>query len=501
LPDTLRWDATLNADLQVVMTEDGPDGEVSIDAGSGEFEVQVRDEWESLSYNTFTTRLSLKPNVAELDLQLQGPDIGNLSVGMSVDPDSDAREVDGQFSIEGLDIAMAGIFAGLEVVEGELNGEGTLSGPLMKPAVNGELALSGGHIADPRLPIPLEDLVVSLELKGYSADLSGRWRSNERGSGNIEGSLAWEAEPSVEVRLTGDRLPFNYEPYAQVELVPDITIAYEGGDLSVSGNLNVPRGTIEIRELPAQAVSVSEDEVIVGAEEKEGGLRTLNMDVTVVVGEYEVSFSGFGVTGNLEGTLRIGNNLDTRGALQLVEGRYEAYGQELDLRRARLVFVGPLSEPYLDIEAVRRVDNVVAGIRLSGPVSAPRTEVFSEPEMPQTDALSYVILGRAPQSRGDEGQMSRAAISLGLTQANKVTQGIGEEFGIRNLTLEAEGSGDESAVVVSGYLTDELSIRYGVGIFQPITTVALRYDIGRYFYLEAASGLAASLDIFYTRDF
>ena len=501
LPDTLRWDATLNADLQLVMTEDGPDGEVSIDAGSGEFEVQVRDEWESLSYNTFTTRLSLKPNVAELDLQLQGPDIGNFSVGMSVDPDSDAREVDGQFSIEGLDIAMAGIFAGLEVVEGELNGEGTLSGPLMKPAVNGELALSGGHIADPRLPIPLEDLVVSLELKGYSADLSGRWRSNERGSGNIEGSLAWEAEPSVEVRLTGDRLPFNYEPYAQVELVPDITIAYEGGDLSVSGNLNVPRGTIEIRELPAQAVSVSEDEVIVGAEEKEGGLRTLNMDVTVVVGEDEVSFSGFGVTGNLEGTLRIGNNLDTRGALQLVEGRYEAYGQELDLRRARLVFVGPLSEPYLDIEAVRRVDNVVAGIRLSGPVSSPRTEVFSEPEMPQTDALSYVILGRAPQSRGDEGQMSRAAISLGLTQANKVTQGIGEEFGIRNLTLEAEGSGDESAVVASGYLTDELSIRYGVGIFQPITTVALRYDIGRYFYLEAASGLAASLDIFYTRDF
>lgn len=80
LPDTLRWDATLNADLQLVMTEDGPDGEVSIDAGSGEFEVQVRDEWESLSYNTFTTRLSLKPSVAELDLQLQGPDIGNLSV-------------------------------------------------------------------------------------------------------------------------------------------------------------------------------------------------------------------------------------------------------------------------------------------------------------------------------------------------------------------------------------------------------------------------------------
>jgi len=97
--------------------------------------------------------------------------------------------------------------------------------------------------------------------------------------------------------------------------------------------------------------------------------------------------------------------------------------------------------------------------------------------------------------------MSRAALSLGLNQANKIAGALGAEFGIRDLTLEAEGSGDQTAVVASGYLTDELSIRYGVGIFVPVTTVALRYDLGRYFYLEAASGLAASLDIFYTRDF
>lgn len=501
MPETLRWDTLLDADISLVMTEDGPDGEVSVDAGTGEFEVMVRDEWQTLGYDTFTTGLRLKPDVADLEVRLKGPELGDLSVSLAVDPEDSEREVDGQFRIQGLDIAMAGVFAGLEAVEGELNGEGTLSGPLLKPAVNGEIALTRARISDPQLPMPLEDMVVSLDLNGYAADLSGRWRSNERSSGKVRGELDWSGEPSIEVNITGDRLPFSYDPYARVELVPDITVTYGGGDLAVNGRLEVPRGQIEIRELPAQAVSVSEDEVIVGAEQQEGGLRSLNMDVTVVVGEDEVTFNGFGVTGNLEGTLRIGNDMDTRGALQLTDGRYEAYGQELELRRARLQFVGPLTEPYLDIEAIRRVDTVVAGIRLSGPVSAPRTEVFSEPEMPQTEALSYVILGRPPQSQGDQGQMSRAAISLGLTQANKVTQGLGEEIGIRNLTLEAEGSGEDSAVVASGYLTDELSLRYGVGIFEPITTVALRYDLGRYFYLEAASGLAASLDIFYTRDF
>src|SRR5690606_34458126 len=370
-----------------------------------------------------------------------------------------------------------------------------------KPRVEGALALSQGHLQDPKLPLPMEDAVRVLGLMGYSADTSGRGQSNDRSKRQPSGALNWKQEPELELNITGNRLPVKFESYASVEVDPDLAIQFRSGELSVSGRVEVPRGDIEIKGLPESAVSVSEDELIVGVEREAPVIRTMLMDITVVVGEDEVTFDAFGLTGNLEGTLRIGNNMDTRGALRLINGRYEAFGQELDLRRARVVFVGALTEPYLDIEAVREVDTVVAGIRLSGPISEPETEVFSEPAMPQSDALSYVILGRPPRGRGDEGQMSQAAISLGLTQTSKFTQSIGDELGIRNLVLEAEGSGDQAAVVASGYLTDELSLRYGVGIFEPITTVALRYDLGRYFYLEAASGLAASLDIFYTRDF
>ncbi|MGM0767113.1 MAG: translocation/assembly module TamB domain-containing protein [Pseudomonadota bacterium] len=501
LPETLRWEASIDGTVDLAMTEQGPDGVISLDAGAGGFELLVREEWQTLRHDTLTVNVSMKPEVADVDLRLAGPELGEFGLDLSVDPAAAERPVSGSFSLRGLDVALAGGLAGLEEVRGELNGEGRLSGPLMKPAVDGEITLSGGRFVDPSIPLPLNDVVLALQLNGYSADLTGRWTSSERSRGQLKGSFDWASEPSVEVTVTGERLPVTYDPYARVEVAPDITIAFREGALSVSGRVAVPRGDIEVRTLPEQAVSVSEDEVIVGAEQEETAVQSMNMDVTVVVGEDTVTFDAFGVTGDLEGTLRIGNDMDTRGALQLVDGEYEAYGQELELRRARIVFVGPLTEPYLDIEAIRRVDNVVAGIRLSGPVSEPETEVFSEPSMPQSDALSYVILGRSPQSRGEEGQMSQAALSLGLTQASKVTRGLGDELGIRNLTLEAEGSGDEASVVASGYITDELSLRYGVGIFEPITTVALRYDLGRYFYLEAASGLAASLDIFYTRDF
>lgn len=501
LPETLRWDSVINGEVSFTAAESGPVGHVQLDAGQGRFEVLLDGDWEALSYNTLSTELNLKPETAGLAVQLSGPQLGSLSVDMAVDPTAEGRPVDGQFRLQGLDIALAGIFTGLEEVQGTVNGEGTLSGPLMKPAINGQISLENGRVMDPRLPLPMEEVVASVRLNGYSADIRGRIAASARSEAIIRGEVNWQGTPGGEVRITGDRLPVSIEPYARLEVAPDLAIAFRDGELSVKGQVNVPRGDIEIEGLPEQAVSVSEDEVIVGVEPEEPLIRSLAMDVSVVVGEDRVSFVAFGVTGDLEGTLRIGNDMDTRGTLQLVNGEYEAFGQELELRRARLLFVGSLVQPYLDIEAIRKVDTVVAGIRLSGPVQSPETEVFSTPDMPQSDALSYVILGRAPGGQSDDGQMSRAAISLGLTQVNKVTGQIGDDLGIRQLTLEAEGSGDDTSVVASGYLTDELSIRYGVGVFEPISTVALRYDLGKYFYLEAASGLAASLDIFYTRDF
>ncbi|MDO3720253.1 translocation/assembly module TamB domain-containing protein [Marinobacter sp. chi1] len=501
LPENIRWEALLNANLKLTMTDAGPSGRVEVDAGTADVSLLVDDEWEAFRYDQLLVALNLRPEMAEVELALAGPRIGELSLDAAVDPRASERSIEGEFSLEKLDVELAGVLAGLQEVKGVIEGGGRISGPLMRPAVNGELRLADGRLVDSRLPLLMELIEVTVELNGYSASLDGRVDTGGGGFLGLEGDLDWRDDPEVDITLRGERVAVNLEPYAQLDLAPDLNIDFRQGRLKVAGVLAVPRGAIEIQGLPPQAVSVSKDEVIVGVEKEKPLVRDLEMDVRVVVGEDEVSFVAFGVEGNLEGTLRIGNNMDTRGTLSLVDGRYEAFGQELELRTARVLFVGAIAQPYLDIEAIRTVDAVVAGIRLTGPAQSPSTEVFSVPEMPEGVALSYLILGRAPETRGEEGQMSTAALSLGLNQTAELTGKIGEELGIEQFALEAEGAGDETSVVASGYLTDELSIRYGVGIFEPITTVALRYDLGKYFYVEAASGLAASLDIFYTRDF
>ncbi|MNE20431.1 Translocation and assembly module TamB [compost metagenome] len=145
---------------------------------------------------------------------------------------------------------------------------------------------------------------------------------------------------------------------------------------------------------------------------------------------------------------------------------------------------------------------MIAGIRLSGSAEQPTTQVFSEPAMSQEQALSYLVLGRPLGTTGEDNNMlAQAALGLGLASSAGVTGSLASSLGIDDFQLDTEGSGDSTSVVASGNLTERLSLRYGVGVFEPVNTVALRYKLSKKVYLEAASGLASSLDIFYKRDF
>ena len=123
--------------------------------------------------------------------------------------------------------------------------------------------------------------------------------------------------------------------------------------------------------------------------------------------------------------------------------------------------------------------------------------------MSQEQALAYLVLGR-PLSSGSEGDnnvLGQAALALGLAGSSGTAGALAQRLGIQNFQLDTGGSGDKTSVVASGNLTDRLSVRYGVGVFDSANTVALRYQLTRRLYLEIASGLANSLDFFYRRDF
>ncbi|PSS51685.1 hypothetical protein C6382_17045 [Pseudomonas sp. BBP2017] len=504
LPKDFAWQGLLNADINLDLPVSGPKGTIVVDASGGSLRLREKDQWLDFPYQTLRLQSTLAPRRVDTRLDFKGERLGELSLATRLDPVARNKPLNGDFRLTGLDIAIARPFAPMvERLSGQLNGSGQLSGTLLTPQVNGSLNLTAGEVAGAELPVSLEDLSLQALIAGEQVQINGAWKSGEAGQGSLRGQIGWGRALAVDLQLQGQRLPVTVEPYANLEVAPDLKVSLLDDKLAVAGKVRVPKGKITVRELPPSTVKVSDDTVIVGHQTEEGKApMAVAMDIDVEVGQDKLSFSGFGLTANLIGHVHIGDNLDTRGELSLADGRYRAYGQRLTIRRARLLFAGPIDQPYLDIEAIRQTDDVIAGIRLSGSAEQPTTQVFSEPAMSQEQALSYLVLGRPLGATGEDNNMlAQAALGLGLATSAGVTGSLASSLGIDDFQLDTQGSGTSTSVVASGNLTERLSLRYGVGVFEPVNTVALRYKLSKKVYLEAASGLASSLDIFYKRDF
>jgi translocation and assembly module TamB len=506
LPNNLIWQGEVNADLALDLPSAGPSGSIRVDAGPGMLRMRDGEQWLDFPYQTLSLTSQLAPKQVDSRLRFEGGDLGDLDVRLQVDPSGEVKPISGNFQLSNFDLSVIKPFvAQVERLDGQLNGNGQISGTLQQPQINGELRLTEGEIAGAELPVSFEQLQVTAIIDGERVRVDGDWRSGEQGQGQIGGTIDWAQALDLDLRISGSQLPVIVEPYAELEIAPDLRIQLADEQLAVSGKLRVPRGEITVRELPPSTVKVSEDAVIVGAEAEENKPPlAIRMDVDVEVGQDRLRFSGFGLTADLAGYLHIGDDFDARGELSLNKGRYRAYGQRLTIRRARLLFTGVLSQPYLDIEAIRRIEdeNVIAGLRITGSAEQPRVDVFAEPAMSQEQALSYLVLGRPLGAEtGDSNLLAQAALGLGLAGSASITGNVAQRLGIEDFQLDTEGSGADTSVVASGKLTDRLTLRYGVGVFEPANTVALRYQLTKRIFLEAASGLASSLDVFYRRDF
>lgn len=505
MPEDFGWAGTLGADVTFTQAAGGvPLAQIRVSSLDGVLSVSNPDQTLEFPYTRLQLDSELQADRAVNRFILAGETLGQIEIEADVEDPAGAQILSGRYQLAGFKLDFLRPFLpDVEVMRGELNGNGLLSGTVLDPQVQGVVALRDGQITGPNLPVSFEDLGVRVLIDGQTADIEGGWRSGRAGQGSLTGAVTWAPELDVYLAIRGQRLPVVVAPFADLQVSPDVTISLIENQLVVRGEVAIPEGDITIRELPEQAVGVSPDAVIVGQEEGPDDAIPLDISarVTLVIGD-QLRLSGFGLTGRLSGRIQVEENLNASGDLNILDGQYRGYGQRLTLRRAQILFAGPISQPFLNIEAIRRVDDVVAGLRLTGRAEEPQSEVFSEPAMPQEQALAYLILGRPLGGGGGDGDaLGQAALALGMAGSAPLAQNIANTLGIENFQLETEGTGIGTQVVAAGYLTERLSIRYGVGVFEPANQVALRYDLTRRLYLEAVSGFASSLDFFYRIDF
>lgn len=396
---------------------------------------------------------------------------------------------------------------GIEHTQGRLFSTLSIAGSWDNPRVIGELRLENGAAMIPSLGLNPEaiDVVVRGDEQGRLR-VDAQLRSKD-GSLRLGGDIHYSRSRGwdIQARLNGERAEIVNTPEYHILASPDMQLSVRGHRIDVEGELFIPEANLRPRDVSG-AVSPSADVVIVnaaGAAAPEARWQIYS-NLRVRLGDF-IKFSGFGLKGLLSGDFTLSDAPQkptvARGELSIVNGEYRAYGQKLTIDRGRLLFFGgPVDNPGLDIRAVRKIQEVTAGIMVRSTLKAPQVQLFSDPAMAETDALSYLLIGQpiseASSSQGQ--QLYGAALSLGLAGSGLLANQIGQRFGIDEVLVESGGSFGGGALVLRHYLSPKLYISYGVGLVERFNIFVMRYQMSRQWALEAESGIQSGADLVYT---
>ena len=506
---------TGKADVSWDTTKEGlPQGQVTLNGRNVKVTQSVNDASLPVAFDTLNLTADLHTNRAELGWLIRLTNNGQFDGQVQVTDPQGRRNLGGNVNIRNFNLAMVNpIFSRGEKAAGVINANLRLGGDVQSPQLLGQLQLSGLDIDGNFMPFDMQPSQLAVNFTGTRSTLAGVVRT-QQGEINLSGDADWSQIDNWRARVAakGSRVRITVPPMVRLDVSPDVVFEATPSLFTLDGNVDVPWARIVVHDLPESAVGVSSDMVMLNnnlqPEKPQTASIPINSNLNIHVGN-NVRIDAFGLKARLTGDLKVVQDkqgLGLNGQINIPSGRFHAYGQDLIVRKGELLFSGPPDQPLLNIEAIRNPDatedDVIAGVRVTGTADEPKAEIFSDPAMSQQMALSYLLRGQGLDSeQSDSAAMTSMLIGLGVAQSGQVVGKIGETFGVSNLALDTQGVGDSSQVVVSGYVLPGLQVKYGVGIFDSLATLTLRYRLMPKLYLEAVSGVDQALDLLYQFEF
>lgn len=448
-------------------------------------------------------------------------------------------------------------------VQGTLNADVRLSGSRAAPRWDGQLAadrfairsvLDGVDLQDGRLRATLHGQqldITELHLKGGRgsrariAGFSGNRTAAPLDGGTLEGSgtLSWVhaasgPQPEGQSALSGIRMDLRAQARAlqvlvradrQVSVSGELRARLEQGQVVLRGDLAVDRATIILPEAGAPALG---DDVVVRSaaldraaaakaqqaarqaqarEQTGSGVQTArppDVAIKLNLGD-DFALQGRGITTRLTGELAITANAASAGQprvsgeVRTDQGRYRAWGQALDVENGLLRFNGPYDNPALDVLALRPNIAVRAGVQVSGSAKAPRVRLYSEPEMPDAEKLSWVVLGRSAAAGGAEAALLQQAALAFLSGEGDGSSGggIAQKLGLDEIGFKGPGQGEGAngaALTFGKRLSRDLYVTYEKSLSGALGTLYIFYDLTRRLTLRGQTGQQSAVDLIYT---
>lgn len=408
--------------------------------------------------------------------------------------------------------ALSFLFPGvIQESRGEIGLDLKVDGTVTTPRLSGSLAVDKAAGRFPVAGIRVTDISMHAQMDRDRIEIKSFTARSGPGSLTGKATIALHGLSVVhyEGSLEGNKFQALFLPQMRMLTSPRIEFKGAGEKISVRGEARLPELLIygPPRETPVQP---SRDVVIVRRGKKEKTIKKFSADVEIkmVLGE-RVIVKAEGADAQLGGevflTVSSAGPITGKGEITVTKGKYKAYGVSLDITRGRLLFAGGAVEnPGLDILAVKTVNEVKAGVAVTGTLNKPLVKLYSEPAMPDADVLSYMVLGHPLGQDKEQGNylMQAAGALLSAGQSVALQDQVKQRLGLDTIDVEA-GSGkvSRSLVTIGKYLSSRLYISYGRALFTGENLFRLRYKFGKRWELKSHSGETSGMDLYYTIQF
>lgn len=368
-----------------------------------------------------------------------------------------------------------------------------------------------------------------MRIDEFSLQGAGGNDATGKGTGgqlSAKGEAGWiNGRPEVRLDVRLDKLRPSLRADRQATVSGDVQASLIGAQTELAGKLVVDQARIV---LPEEATPQLSNDVIVrtargaaagqkapsqtsdsptSAVQAQGGNRAVKLALTVDLGP-DFRVEGKGIETRLRGALALsGESFSSprlNGTISTTGGQYRAYGQRLDVERGLLRFTGAIDNPSLDILAIRPNTSQRVGLEILGTALLPRVRLYAQPELPDAEKLSWLIVGRASGSGGAEAALlQQAAIALLGSKTGGMSGGLAASFGLDELSFKgassnAEGGATQAAVTLGKRFSTNFYAAYERSISGALGTLFVFYDLSQRFTVRAQAGQQSAVDLIYT---
>jgi translocation and assembly module TamB len=389
----------------------------------------------------------------------------------------------------------------------------SLSGSLTGDAISATVVDQGVQLKDGIIRIALSENLVDfrqVEFHGASGLL--------RATGKVRLD---QQEPDLTASIIADKLELFASPDRELMLSGSASIANAGlqGGMAINGKFNVDHALFDLPESSAPAlgddvvivrpdgtVKGENSKQIVAATEKPVGPFTPRANIDINLGQ-RFRFKGAGADLGLAGTITATSapNMPLRavGNVRVTPGStYTAFGRKLGIENGFFTFNGPVANPGINILAMRRNQEIEAGVQVTGTVQSPVAKLISEPNVPDNEKLSWLLFGHGTDQGNNVGQqsaMTSALALLGSRGGAKIAQTVGlDEFTVGSSEV---GLTDPQVVLLSKAINERLVLGYEQGLQSAQNAVKATLALSRFWSATAYGGTYQGVDLSYTRRF